>query len=122
MTFQRLCAAVLLSVASAWSAHAADVYTPSNNQLRVPLVEVSGRTYTDVLLTVDRVVHVWGGNPNGSIDTYNPALNQLSIPQVLVGTQKYTNVVITVGQVLSVGGEMVDGDFTATLVISSMPN
>lgn len=122
MTRLRLCALVVFSAVCAVAARAADVYTPNNNQLRIPLVEVSGRTYTDVLINVARVIQISGGPPRGSIDTYNPALNQLSIPLVLVGNDRYTNVLIEVGPILSVGGEMVDGDFTAALVVSSMPN
>ena len=122
MTRLCLCALVLFSSVCAVAAQAADVYTPTNNQLRIPLVEVSGRTYTDVLINVGRVINIAGGPPRGSIDTYNPALHQLSIPLVLVGNDRHTNVLIEVGPILSVGGEMVDGDFTASLIISSMPN
>ena len=91
----------MVGISSAW---AADVYNTSNNQLSIQNVEVSGTTYSNVVVTVGAVISVQGGAPNGVIDTYNPALNQLTIPSVQVGNVTYTNVTITVGQVLSVGG------------------
>lgn len=91
----------MVGINPAW---AADVYNTSNNQLSIQSVEVSGATYSNVVVTVDTVISVLGGVPNGVIDTYNPALNQLTIPSVQVGSITYTNVTITVGQVLSVGG------------------
>ena len=94
----------LVTIATPIFAAAADVYNPTSNQLSIPAVDVSGTTYTDVVITVGDVISVFGGTASGTTDSYNPARNQLSIPTVQVGDATYTNVVITVGQVISVGG------------------
>lgn len=96
-----------LSLLMAQVCWAADTYNPATNQLSIPSVDVSGTTYTDVLITVGNVLSVGGGDPKGSIDSYNAALNQLTIPSVTVTGKTYTNVVVTVGQVLSVGSQVV---------------
>ena len=83
---------------------AVDTYNPTNNQLTIPSVDVSGTTYNNILITVGNVVSIEGGSPNGLLDKYNTTLNQLYIPSVQVGGETYTNVVITVDKVLSVGG------------------
>lgn len=119
---RRFVTLLLLSLASMPSALAIDIYNPANNQLTLQTVDVSGTTYSDVVLTVGNIVGVLGGTPEGLISSYNPALNQLAIPSVQVNNTTYTNVVITVGQVLSVGDESVDGDFTSTLVVTTLPN
>ena len=55
---------ILLSVvtlATPIFAVAADVYNPTSNQLSIPAVDVSGTTYTDVVITVGDVISVFGG-------------------------------------------------------------
>lgn len=111
---------ISLSLISA--AHATDIYNTGNNQLSIKSVGLADTVYTDVVVTVDSVVAIMGGAPQGSIDTYDPFLNQLTIPSVLVNGTAYTNVVISVGKVISVGGAYADGEFTAALVTATLPN
>jgi uncharacterized protein (TIGR01370 family) len=81
-----------------------DVYSASTNQLSIPAVLVGNTVYSNVVVTVDKVLQV-GASPAGkAIDVYDPVSNQLFIPVVAVGAESYYNVAITVGNVLSVGG------------------
>lgn len=82
---------------------AVDTYNPSNNQLTIPSVNVSGTTYINVIVEVGRVLGVEGGAPKSFMDSYNMSRNELSIPSVLVNGNTFTNAVITVGNVVSVG-------------------
>ena len=123
LKFFRRCVALLLCITGGMSSvNAAEVYNPENNQLTLQSVDVSGSTYTDVVVTIGSVIGVFGGAPKGLVSTYNPALNQLTIPSVQVNEMTYTNVVVTVGQVLSIDGDATEGDFTATLVVTTSSN
>lgn len=121
MSYRRPLLGFLLWLATsvAW---AADVYNPDNNQLTIASVDVAGTTYTNVVVTVGKVLSVKGGIPSGVSDSYNVALNQLTIPAVQVGSTTYTNVVITVGQVLSVGGVDDEDAASALLAVVTIVN
>lgn len=95
-----------LSLLVSQACWAVDTYDPATNQLSIPSVDVSGTTYSNVLITVANVLSVDGGDPKVSFDSYNAALNQLTIPLVAVNGLTYTNVIVTVGQVLSVGSQV----------------
>ena len=82
---------------------AVDTYNPTNNQLTIPSVDVSGTTYNKVTIGVGKVISIEGGTPKATIDSYNPTSNELLIPSVKVNGMTFNNVVITVGNVLSVG-------------------
>lgn len=101
---QKICAVLALFITTvSW---AADAYNPTTNQLTAANVSAFGTTYTQVVLTVDKVLSVGGGAPQSSVDTYDDRTNQLTIASVDVKGTTYTNVVITVGQVLNVGGTL----------------
>jgi hypothetical protein len=82
----------------------ADTYDAASNRLSIPAVLVGSTFYTDVQVTVAKVLYVGSGAPVSAYDTYIEASNQLSVPSVTVGGTAYTNVLVNVGEVLSVGG------------------
>jgi len=77
--------------------------------LTIPLVKVGASLYSNVVITVDKVVNILGGESFYAYDSYDPSNNQLTIRDVDVGSSHYTNVVITVGKVVSVGSSAPDG-------------
>ena len=77
--------------------------------LTIPLVQVAGNLYSNVVITVDKVVSVNGGESFYAYDSYDPSNNQLTVRDVDVGSTHYTNVVITVGKVISIGVSAPDG-------------
>ena len=81
---------------------AIDSYNPANGVLTISKVAVGDVLYSNVSITVDKVLTVGAQAVVDSYDTYNTVNNQLSIPSVQVGAEKYYNVVITVGKVISV--------------------
>jgi hypothetical protein len=83
-------------------AHAVDIY--DGNKLFIPFVFVGPTLYSDVQVTVGKIISVANGKANPIYDRYNPANNLLSIPAVKVGVTTYTNVTIEIGSVLAVGG------------------
>ncbi len=85
-------------------AHAADIYDPKTNQLKIESVLLGQTTYSNVVINVGNVVSVGSGVANGTVDLYNSLNNQLIIPSVNSSIGNYTNVVVTVGSVVSVGG------------------
>ncbi len=112
----------VVGLTAVFKALASDVYNPATNQLRIQSVMVSDSTYSDVVITVGKVVSIAGGQPKGTVDTYNALLNQLTVPSVQVNNSTYTNVIITVDRVITVGDASVDGDFASVLVTATMPN
>ena len=104
---------------------AADRFNPINNQLTIPQVVVEDTVYTNVVITVAKVISLNGGVPVNNFDTFNVQNNQLSIPLVYVGDVEYTNVVINVGEILKVGGESKEPPspvYSATLYDTSYKN
>jgi len=97
----KLTATLLAALAFATTAQA-DSYDAASNQLSIPLVLVGDTLYSNVLITVGKVLYVGGGAPFSAYDSYSG--NQLAIPSVTVGAATYTNVGVTVASVLKVGG------------------
>ncbi len=77
--------------------------TYNGTELTVPFVVIGSSTYSNVVVTPERILAVNGGIPNGGADTYIPASNQLMIPAVYYAGSTYTNVVISVGSLVAVG-------------------
>ena len=90
----------VLAASNSW---ALDSYNSSTGVLSIPYVALGNVLYSNVNITVDKILAAGTQAVADSYDTYNPVNNQLSIPSVQVGTAKYYNVVITVGQIISVG-------------------
>jgi hypothetical protein len=84
--------------------YAADTYDTSKSTLTIPLVKVGNTYYSDVEITLGKVVSVGTvGSNDPSYDTYDASTNQLSIPVVTSGNATYYNVVVTLGKVLKTG-------------------
>ena len=97
----------LLAMGSAFffNAQAANTYDSTKSTLTIPVLKVGETYYSDVIITLGKVVSVGSASSSYlSYDTYTAASNQLAIPQVTVASITYYNVVVTVGNVLSVGG------------------
>ena len=97
----------LLAMGSAFffNAQAADTYDATKSTLTIPVLKVGETYYSDVIITLGKVVSVGSASSSYlSYDTYTAASNQLAIPYVTVASITYYNVVVTVGNVLSVGG------------------
>jgi uncharacterized protein (TIGR01370 family) len=114
--------ALLLASFVAVGSHAAapiDVYSSATNQLSIPAVLVGRTVYSNVIVTVDKVLQVGSAPASRALDTYDAATNQLFIPAVAVGASTYYNVLVTAGQVLSVGGSsQPSGKFTLASIRS----
>jgi endo-1,4-beta-xylanase len=82
---------------------AIDSYNSANGVLTISKVAVGDVLYSNVSITLDKILAVGSQAVADSYDTFNPDNNQLSIPSVQVGTEKYYSVVITVGKVIGVG-------------------
>lgn len=83
---------------------AADTYNSSKSTLTIPLVKVGSTYYSDVEITLGKVLSVGtAGSNDPSYDTYDASTNQLTIPVVNSGSSTYYNVVVTVGKVLKTG-------------------
>ena len=99
----------LLIIAAFFSinALALDNYNPANNQLTINQVAVGSVTYSNVVITVGKVISIGTTPSNLTYDTYDAATGQLSVSSVLVGGSTYNNVVVTVGSIISIGGQVV---------------
>jgi hypothetical protein len=94
----------------------------SAGQLLMPVVDVGSVVYTNMVVTIGKVVSGPSGtSPIGTVVIYNPANNQLTIPDGTVGTTTYYNVGVTVGSLVSIdsvaGADSYDGSH---LMISSV--
>jgi hypothetical protein len=94
------CFSLAFVAANCW---ALDSYNAESGVLTISKVAVGEVLYSNVNITVDKILAASTQAVNDSYDTYNPVNNQLSIPSVQVGSAKYYNVLITVGQIISVG-------------------
>ncbi len=75
-----------MGLAPIFSAKAADTYDATKSTLTVPLVKVGETYYSDVIITLGKVVSVGSASSSYlSYDTHTPASNQLAITQVTVG-------------------------------------
>ena len=94
--------AILLLLAGATLAHAADTF--SQGLLSIPTLTVGTATYSNVLVTVGAIISgPTGSGPLGSADRYDPATGQLTVPAVEAGGTTYYNVTAAVGSLVSVG-------------------
>ena len=84
----------VLAASNSW---ALDSYNSSSGVLTIPYVALGNVLYSNVNITVDKILAAGTQAVADAYDTYNPVNNQLSIPSVQVGTAKYYNVLITVG-------------------------
>jgi len=110
---------LIFSFAQVW---ASDTYNPVNGQLTIPIVRVGSTNYTNVVITVGKVLSV-GTNPTPyAVDFYQAATNQLIIPIVNVGSNTFNNVVVNVGSVISIGGQMPTGSPSSIVQASSYLN
>jgi hypothetical protein len=88
---------------SVTSASAVDLYDTANRQLTIPSLQIGLQQYSNVVLTVGKVVSPpSGASPNGQ-DTYDPVTGYLTVPDVFVGAQEVFNVVVTVASLQSIG-------------------
>jgi hypothetical protein len=94
----------MLLVAEFATARTADTYNPAFNQLTIPKLSAYGKTYTNVVITVGKVLSVNGPTVNIPFDSYDPATNRLTIVSVISNGSEYSNVIVTVNQVLGVAG------------------
>lgn len=106
---------------NAWPA-LATVPVYNAGQLTLPTVSIGNASYSDVVITVGKIVSgPTGTTPQSSGDIYNPATGQLSVSQALVNGTTFHNVVISVGSLVSIGevsgADAYDG---ANVLISSV--
>ncbi|MCG8336897.1 MAG: hypothetical protein MJE63_20515, partial [Proteobacteria bacterium] len=96
----------------AFSGHlwAFDTYNPKNNQLSIPIVSVNSIIYSDVIVTIDKVIDIGSSASTTQYDLYDQVTNQLVIPSVKVGSSTYNNVVVTISSVLNIGGILSSSD------------
>ena len=85
-----------------------DVYDLNTNQLSIPLVNVGGVTYKNVVVNVGNVLSIGNSPVTGSVDTYVASTNQLIIPAVKVASSIYYNVSISLGPLISVGSSSIN--------------
>lgn len=94
----------------------------SAGQLLMPQVDIGNSIYTNMVVTVGKVVSGPSGtSPIGTAVIYNPANKQLMIPVGTVGTTTFYNVGVTAGSLVSIdsvtGADNYDGTH---LTISSV--
>ena len=78
------------------------------NQLSISSVRVDDASaYTNVVVSIGRIVSAVGGMPTVTQDQYNSQNGQLLIPALQEGGTVYTNVTVTVDKVLSVEGSAI---------------
>ena len=100
--------ALLLGAACAWAAQAHAIDSFDGSHLSVPMVDVNGTVYTNVVTSVGGIVSVESGTPRGNFDSYDIGTGRLFIPAVVFGSSTFTNVTVsvTLANVTHVGGTM----------------
>ena len=93
---------LFFAVVQAW---AVDTFNPANGQLTIPQVIVGNVTYSNIVITVGKVISIGILPSTSTYDTFDVATGQLSIASVIVEEKIYYAVVITVGNVISIGGQ-----------------
>ncbi len=89
-------------IACAASAKATDHFDGS--QLTIPTMTIRGAVYSDVVVTVGKIVSgPTVGPAYGTVDSYSVASGQLTVPEVIFGGKTYYNVVVTVKDLVSIG-------------------
>ena len=94
--------ATIASMNAVGSVIGADSY--DGHYLYIPRVSVSGKRFSNAVITISHVDGLANGFPAAQQDSYNTANGQLSIPEVQVGEKAYTNATVSVGTVVSVNG------------------
>jgi hypothetical protein len=90
----------LILIFFSFSSYAQDIY--SDNVLNIPKVLVGSKIYTNVKLTIAKVISVNGGESNQNYDIYDTTNNILKVSNVIVGNSQYSNVTASIDKVLSV--------------------
>ncbi len=82
--------------------HVTGADTYDGQELVVPAVQVPGGfIYTNVDVTISRVVSSGGGMPRSTLDVYDPTDHELTISSGTYGGHVFTNAIVTVGTVVS---------------------
>ena len=82
-----------------------NTFVSSGRQLTVPLAQIGGAIYSNMVVTVDKIV----SGPSGAmpqadtVDSYDPSNKQLTVPSVAFGGQTLYGVVGTVSGLVSIG-------------------
>ena len=85
------------------TSRAGDVFDSQTGILSIPQDVVGARTYTDVQITVSKVIELGEAPSLGNEDTYDVLTNRLKIPLVRAAGIEYFNVSVLVCAVLKVG-------------------
>jgi uncharacterized repeat protein (TIGR03803 family) len=94
----------LLLLICATSAYA-DTFNLSNKQLSIPSIVIGGATFTNMVVTVGKIVTAPSGtSANGNEDSYDPQTGLLTVQTVTVGSATYHNAVVSVASLVSCGG------------------
>jgi hypothetical protein len=104
-------------LAAATRAGAVDTYDPATRQLTIPTLKIGAATYSDVVVSIARVVSGPSGtSATGSVDSYDPASGELKVPEVFVGSIPYFNVVAAIGYLASIGSVSGADGFSDTIL------
>ena len=103
-----VCLSILLTAASLANniVYGADSYNPDTGILNIPLVEVAGKFYEDVNVTLNRVVRDSESIPKIGYDIYDLKNQELKIPYVQVGRDVYKDLVVLIQNVISFKNEL----------------
>lgn len=82
----------------------AQSYDPSTNKLTIPVITVSGTTYSQVVAVPDRVVSYNLGTPV-TASTYDTVSGVLTVPEIVVAGARFTNVKVTIASIVSTGSQ-----------------
>jgi len=97
-------AATLVFLSCAGAAYGTDTYNPLNKQLTIPHVAIGSAAYSNMVVTVGRIVSgPTGTSANGPVDSYDPGTSQLTVQAVNLGAATFYNVVVTVAGLVSIG-------------------
>ncbi len=98
-------AALLLPLLCAGAASAMDTYAPGTGQLSVPVLQIGGATYSNVVVSIGTIVSGPTAPPaSAGVDSYDPVSMQLTVPSVSLAGAIYDNVVANVSGLVSIGG------------------
>ncbi len=102
--------------------HAPDTFATANGQLTIPILAIGNAVYSDVVVTVGKIISgPTGTSANGSVDSFDPANSELTVQSVTVGSTTYHNVVVQVTHLVSIGSVAgADSYNGADLVIASV--
>jgi len=81
--------------------------------LRIKAVKLENTIYTNVLVTILKVISIDSGFNLNNVDVYDTSKNMLFIPQVKYNNTLYNNVRVTIGKVIAVGDVIIDKSYDA---------